>query len=391
VDCSTLTVQSRCGLTFFAALVLGACGSSENAKGVATPLSTVSRPLVTVVQPVEKAVRTSITLPATVEAFAQVTLYAKVSGYLERIAVDKGDTVAREAVLAQLEVPEVDKQYESAAAALEQARAEAQRAAAESTFKQVSYERLVGVRESQPDVVAQQDLDTAHAAYLGAQSDVKLTQAKTDLARAELGRLDALRRFARIVAPFPGVITARYVDPGALIQQGAGAAGTPVVTIANIDTVRVYVNVPEDRVAQVDRGKPVMVLLDALPGQGLAGKITRYAHALDVASRTMRTEIDLPNPDHRILPGMYGAAALQLAASGTALFVPPASLRHDAQGHAFVYVVEKGRLHIQLVETGMAQDGMLSIRGVTPGSAVVLSATAELYEGLAVTAVGTTS
>jgi RND family efflux transporter MFP subunit len=358
------------GLALTAMLLLAACHHSQESAATGPPAA-IERLVVSVVQPVAAPPRQALSLPATVEAFEQATLYAKVTGYLERINVDKGDPVRRGALLARLEVPEVGKQYESAVATLEDA--EAQR-----SLKQTTYDRLLSVRKAQPDVLAQQDVDVAR-------SDAELAKARRSLARAEVGRLDALRGFADITAPFAGVITARYVDPGALIQQGAGTTGTPVVSIANIDTVRVYVNVPEGDVAQVDRSKIVFVQLDALPGKRLAGRITRVTDALDPATRTMKTEIDLPNPGHRMLSGMFGTAQLPLTTADKALFVPAAAIRHDIEGQPFVFVVDHAQVHAVTVETGAAQGGMVGIlQGLTPGMQVVVSATGPLTEGIAV-------
>lgn len=341
-------------------------------------------PLVTVVQPVEKPAVLSITLPASVEALDQATLYAKVSGYVQWIKVDKGDRVKKRAVLALLEVPEVDKQYQSALASLQQAQAEEERVQAETSLKQVTYKRLADVRKSNPDVLPQQEVDAARAAYEVAQGDAKLAEAKVGLARAEVGRLEALRQFAKITAPYDGVVTARFVDPGALIQQGTNSTGTPVLTIANIDTIRVYTYVPEADVSYVDRGKPTMVLLNALPGKGFSGKITRFANALDPQTRTMKTEIDLPNPGHRILPGMYGTAELKLAAEPEALFVPGPAIRRDADGRPFVYTVEQDRIRRVPIQTGLDDGSMIQVKGLRGNETVVLSGTTTLQEGIAV-------
>jgi membrane fusion protein, multidrug efflux system len=355
---------------------------AHKADVTAVPLEQL--PMVTVVQPVTKPALLSITLPASVEALDQATLYAKVSGYVQWIKVDKGDRVKKGAALAQLEVPEVDKQYQSALAAVQQAEAEEERAQAEATLKQVTYRRLADVRQSKPDVLPQQEVDIARAGYEVAQGDAKLAAAKVALTRAEVGRLEAMRQFAKITAPFDGVITARFVDPGALVQQGSNATGSPILTIASMDTVRVYVYVPEADVSYVDRGKPAMILLSALHGKGFPGRITRFASALDPLTRTMKTEIDLGNPGHRILPGMYGTAELKLAEESQALFVPDPSIRRDSEGRPFVFAVERGRLRKAPVQTGFDDGSMIQVKGLRGDETVVLSGTTNLEEGMSV-------
>lgn len=350
----------------------------------ALPAAVEQLPLVTVVQPVEKPATPSLTLPATVEAFNQAILYAKVSGYVQWVKVDKGDHVKKGDILAALEVPEVDQQYQSALASSEQAQAEQERAQADASLKQVTYERLAAVRHSTPDVLAQQDVDAARAALDVAQGETNLAKAKVKVAQAEIGRLDAMRQFARIVAPYDGIITARFVDPGALIQQGGSSSGTPLLTIASIDTVRIYADVPEANIPHISRRMPAMVLLNAYPGQAFSGEVTRYADAVDQQTRTMKTEIDLPNPGHRILPGMYGTVELKCAAEQNAMLIPATAIRHDADGKPFVYAVDQGRIRKVPVEAAPGSEGMLAIRGLDANDTVVLSGTQPLQEGMKV-------
>lgn len=174
------------------------------------------------------------------------------------------------------------------------------------------------------------------------------------------------------------------MDPGVLIQEGSSSKGNPVLTVENIDTVRVYVAVPEPSVPRIDRGKPVTVFLNALTGEGLRGKITRFANALDPQTRTMKTEIDLRNPGHHVLPGMYGTVQLELAAETEGLFVPDAAIRHDANGKPFVFTVEQGRLREVPVEIGIAEGGSTQVTGPKVSERVVISGTADLVEGLSV-------
>lgn len=340
--------------------------------------------VVTVAQPIRKTAVRSITMPASVEALSQATLYAKVSGYVQWIKVDKGDRVKKGEALALLEVPEMDKQYQSAMAAVQQARAEEERAQAEVALKQVTYKRLADVRQAKPDVLPQQDVDAARAAYEVAQGDAKLSKAKVDLARAEVGRLEALQEYAKITAPFDGVVTARFVDPGALIQQGTNSTGNPVLTVANMDTVRVYLSLPEPEVPNLKRGALAHVRLDAFPGKTFEGRVTRFATALDPQTRTMKTEIDLPNPGHLVRPGMYGTAELELASEQNALFLPAQSVRRDSQGKAFVYVVVEGRIRKENVEAVSDDGKLIQVKGLRGEETVVLSGTANLHEGLLV-------
>jgi RND family efflux transporter MFP subunit len=341
-------------------------------------------PVVIVVEPMQKPAVQSVTLAASVEAFEMTTLYAKVAGYLRWIKVDKGDQVRKGNVLALIEVPEMENEYQSAQARVIEAQAASERAQADATFKQLTFQRLAGVRESQPNVIPQQEVDVARAALEVAQADAKLAKARLELARSELAKLRTLIEYAEIKSPYDGVVTERFVDPGALIQTGTSSKGNPIVTVASVDQVRVYVNVPERDVPHLNRRDSAEVLLDAFPGKVLDGSITRFATALDPRTRTMKAEIDLPNDDHQIRPGMYGTARLKLGTETNAIFLPSQSVREDTEGKKFVYVFAQNRIRKVPVETGLDDGKLIQVKGLRGNETVVLSSTANLQEGLVV-------
>ncbi len=343
--------------------------------------------IVTVVAPEHRPGVETIALPATVEAIEKATLYAKVSGYVQRIRVDKGDRVKKGEVLAQLEVPEVEKEFQSAQAAVAESQAEYERAETEANLKKVTYQRTQGVRDSEPTVVSPQEVDVARAASETAAGNARLARAHLDKARAELGKLQVLAEFAKVTAPFDGVVTERFVDPGALIQAGANSSGSPVVSVARIDQVRVYISVPEVDVARITRGLTAQVRLDALPGRQLTGKVTRFADAVDPQSRTMKTEIDLPNPDHRILAGMFGSVTLAISTDASAMFLPDQCIRQDGAGNKFVYAVEGGRIRRVTIQTGQDNGIVTQVFGLRDEEAIVLSGGDNLQEGTPVKAV----
>jgi RND family efflux transporter MFP subunit len=346
-----------------------------------------SLPVVTVVEPERRPEVRTITLPASVEAIEKATLYAKVSGYVRWIHVDKGDRVKKGEVLAQLEVPEVEKEYQSAQAAVDESQAEYERAQTDATLKKLTYERTKGVRDSEPAVVSPQEVDVARAASETAAGNVRLAKAHLDKARADLAKLKVLAEFAKVTAPFDGVVTDRFVDPGALIQAGANSLGSPVVSVARIDQVRVYTSVPEVNVAEISRNVKAQVRLDALQGRKFPGKITRFADAVDPQSRTMKTEIDLPNPGHRILPGMSGTVTLELSIDLHAVFLPDQSIRQDSAGNKYVYAVEDGRLRKLQIQTGNDDGTVTQVFGLRDVQAIVLSGAENLQEGSRIKAV----
>jgi membrane fusion protein, multidrug efflux system len=344
-------------------------------------------PIVTTVEPERRPGVEAITLPASVEPIEKATLYAKVSGYVQWIRVDKGDRVKKGEVLAQLEVPEVEKEYQSAQAAVAESQAEYERAETEANLKKVTYQRTQGVRDSEPTVVSPQEVDVARAAFETAAGNARLAKAHLDKARAELGKLRVLAEFAKVTAPFDGVVTERFVDPGALIQAGANSSGSPVVSVAKTDQMRVYISVPEVDVARITRGLAAQVRLDALPGRQLTGKVTRFADAVDPQSRTMKTEIDLPNPDHRILPGMFGTVTLAISTDPSAMFLPDQCVRQDSAGNKFVYAVEGGLIRKVTIQTGQDNGTVTQVFELRREQAIVLSDGYNLQEGTPVKAV----
>lgn len=354
-----------------------------------TATSATRLPTVSVVEPIHQPAVRAVTLTASVDAFDKATLYAKVSGYLEWIKVDRGDWVKKGQVLAHLEVPEIEKEYERAQAAAGEAEASSSRARAVVGLKEVTYQRLEGIRSSQPDVISQQDVDVARSEFEVAQNDVKVAEAKLELARAEVGRLRALVDYASIRSPYDGVVTARFADPGALIQAGASgpAEKAALVTVMDMCRVRVFVDVPEAEVAHTERGDPAEVRLDGLPDKVFRGTVTRFSTALDPQTRTMRAEIDFENHEHTIRPGMFGKATIKLGEEKVAMFLPAQALRLGADGGSFVFVVREGRVRAVPVRTGLDDGRLVEVIGLRGNETVVLASPDRLEDGVAVNAV----
>lgn len=301
--------------------------------------------------------------------FYQSALYAKVTGYLKSISVDKGDWVKAGQVLAIIEVPELDQQLSRAQADLE--------------VQKLTYQRLQTVWKSDPRLVARQDVDIANGKY--------------EEAKANVDELLAMDSYRRITAPFDGVITERFVDPGALIHAGgqqnsaatmqgsarSGGSAVPVVSIARLDKLRIYVYVPQGEVDAVHRGMRATVTVQGLNGARFSGTVARFAHSLDLATRTMLTEVDLDNPAHTLYPGMYANVTLVLQNHPDALRVPAAAVGGD-EAHK-VFLVEKGRLAVVPVTTGIADGRFVEIvSGLTSGDLVVSKFNNSLESGEAV-------
>jgi len=285
-------------------------------------------PRVVVTRPERGAVERTITLPGDLVGFYQSALYAKVTGYLKSIAVDKGDSVKAGQKLAVIEVPELEEQLARARADLEVAR--------------VTYERMQSVWKSDSRLIARQDVDIAFGKY--------------QEAKAKVEQLGALVNYTQITAPFDGVITERFVDPGALIHAGGqqsatapmqgpprpGGAAAPVVSLARLDKLRIYVYVPQDETHFIRRGMSATVTVQGLKDARFTGTVGRFAHSLDLATRTMLTEVDLDNPEHKLYPGMYANVTLVLERHADALRIPNTAL--GGNGSDEVFVVRADRL-----------------------------------------------
>jgi RND family efflux transporter MFP subunit len=310
-----------------------------------------------VVRPQRGDIVRSITLPGDLVGLYQSTLYAKVTGYLKSISVDKGDWVKEGQVLAVIEVPELEQRLA--------------RARADMEVQHLTYQRLQQVWKSDPRLVARQDVDIAQGKYLEA--------------KAQTDELEAMASYTRIVAPFDGVITGRFVDPGALIRAGGEATtatpdqgsahpsgGTsPVLSLAMIDTIRTYVYVPQGEVGSIRRGMPAKLTLQDLPRRSFDGSVARYANSLDLGTRTMLTEIDLKNPRHELYPGMYANVTLELERHPDALKVPESAVGNSQDGK-YVMIAQDGKLRRQSVTIGINTGKTAEIvRGLSGAEMVV--------------------
>lgn len=346
-----------------ALLVVLGCGSREG------PPPQPDRVLV--VKPVRQDLTRSLTLPGDLIGINEAALHAKVTGYLHSIAVDKGDRVKKGQVLAVLEVPELKQRLEGARAEL--------------TVRRLTYDRINRVWREDPRVISREEVDVAEGAFRGA--------------KAEVERLEALWGYTNIVAPFDGVVTARYVDPGALIaaagQLGSVEAGgtllakgpAAVVTVADVDIMRVYVYVPSSDAGYIRDGLPATVRVKQYPQRTFAGTVTRFAKALEISTRTMLTEIDIANPNHEVYPGMAADVALELERHPDALTVPTTAVGRDGGGQ-FVFLVKDGRVERVPIATGLAGEAVVEVvSGLGGSESVVRYISERLVPGEAVEAV----
>lgn len=328
--------------------VVGACSRSD---GQDPPLAVVPPTPVRTAYLSTGPITRSILLPAQVIAFQQATLYAKVSGYLKSIAVDKGDKVATGAVLARIEIPEL---------VAARARQEAELRAAEA-----DYRRLDESLRKTPDLVVPNTVDQARGRF--------------EVARASVQESDTLLGYATIIAPFAGVITQRYVDPGALIQATNGSSA--IVTLMDFSRVRVQVAVPEIEAARVVVGQPVHLTTDNLPGRQFDGTVTRFTYALDTANHTMLAEAVLDNPELALRPGMLVTLGLGIEHKEDALLMPLEALVME-KANAFAYTVQDNKAVKHPIKLGFTDARSAEVlEGVRLNDPIILAGQLKLTDG----------
>lgn len=301
----------------------------------------------------------SITLPATIRARQQVTLYAKVAGYLKSIRVDRGDWVKEGDFLAEVEAPELV--------------ANQAKLAAEVEIAKTDFQRLNETRRRAPDLVVPLTVDTA--------------KSKLDMAVANFKGNETLLAYTKIVAPFSGVITKRWVDPGALIPAATGSSSpqsAAVVTLMDFSTVRVEASVPEPEAPFIQNGQGAEVRVEELTGKSFTGSVTRFAHALDEGTKTMAVEIDIPNPEGTLRPGMFARVKVGVERRADAVLVPSEALVVE-KGSTLVFTLAEGKVKKVPVKTGFREGSLAELlEGLAPGATVLLPDKLILTDGQAV-------
>ncbi len=343
----------------------------------------------------------SLTIAGQFQPYQQVDLHAKVSGYIRWIGVDIGDRVRQGEVLARLEVPELQDQFTGAQAEVRNSQSEIIRAqseltAAEATYSalHLDYTRLAEASKEKPGLIAQQELDDAHAKDMQAQAQIGVAKAALEAKREQLGVSDAashryktLTEYEQIVAPFTGVVTMRYADTGSLIQAGqdSNTQTLPVVQVAQSDLLRLRMPVPESDVPYINIGGEVQIKVNST-GRTFTGKIIRFTRALDTNTRTMLTEVDVPNPDLVLSPGMFAETTIQLQHRNDTLILPTQAIVQTTGPNGdenYVFVVDSTNHVVKRDVTLGIQTSNRSevLSGVHAGDTVIASGQSNYQPG----------
>jgi RND family efflux transporter MFP subunit len=339
----------------------------------------------------------TVTLSGEFRPFQEVDVHAKVAGYIRKIYVDVGDHVKTGQTLAILEVPELDAQLQGADAAIRRSKdavrrvkGDLDRAESMHHATHLDYARLKQASEARPGLIAEQELDNAMARDKEGEGQISADEAalseaqnQLDVSFAEQKQLSAMSDYARIVAPFNGVITKRGADTGALVQAGtsSNAQAQPVVSVAQTDLFRLTLPVPESAVPMIRLGTTVTVHVQAL-SRDFEGKVARFADAVNQETRTMHTEVDVHNADGTIVGGMYAEVALTLAKKVSVLAVPIQAVNRNGSETTVLLVNSQDRLEERAVRLGMEGVNQVEIvSGLDPKDRVVIGSRGDFRPG----------
>jgi RND family efflux transporter MFP subunit len=338
-------------------------------KALADTTEKLAVPTVSVIHPTPEAGQEDLVLPSTLQAYVESPIYARTTGYLKKWYHDIGTRVKQGELLADIDAPEVDQQ-------LSQARADLNTAMANENLSKITAARYLELIKT--DGVSKQEVDNA-------QGDYAAKQASAASAQANVRRLEELESFKHIYAPFSGVITRRNIDIGNLINAGNGGAAQELFFLAQTDPIRAYISVPEAYASAVRAGTGAFLELTQYPGQRFEGKVVRSADAIDLATRTLNTEVDMPNKNGQLLPGGYAQVHLQVKVTGERLQVPVNALLFRSEGLRVVVVDDQHKTRLQALTIGRDYGTTLEVlQGLKADDWIVLNPGDSLEEGVTV-------
>lgn len=356
--------------------------------GTGTPVSEAAGPhaitLVSVTTSRREDLVDELKLSAEFLPFQEINLYARVAGYVRQMRVDVGDRVRTGAVIAVLEIPELDNDLQRSAAATERAIQDVVRAKAAYDEAHLSFERLSEVLKQQPNLIAQQEIDQAKARDDTLRASWIAAQSAQREARANQAKYTTMVAYSRITAPFNGVVTKRYADTGSLVGAGTGSGSQALVRLSQVDPLRLILPVPESAVSKVKIGTPVEIAIQSSK-QALSGVVTRTSGRISTETRTMHVEVDVPNPALTLAPGMYATATLELENRKQAISVPIESLQERNDTDASVLILGKERkIEERKIVTGMETPTRIEVvSGLSEGEMVVLGGRGRYQPGQA--------
>lgn len=368
-----------------ACLGLCSCGPSSSTVTQATAsASAAALPQVDVTGVQSKKLKATIALPAELAPYEAVDLYAKETGFIKSIRVDRGSTVKQGELIAEIEAPELVAQRAQANAAYQSAESQLAAGQAKLAADQATYERVAAAAKT-PGVVAPNDLEIAEKNAQSDQANVDALRKTADAAQEGLRAVTQLESYLRVTAPFDGQITTRYVHPGALVGPASGAgAMTPIVHIETVTRHRLVVPVPENDVAGVPEGTPVNFTVPSFPGKTFTAPIARISHGVDIKTRTMPVELDVRDPKAELVPGTFCEVQWPVSRNYATLFVPASTVGSDLE-RTFVIRVRNGKTEWVDVKTGVRVENSIEVFGdLKEGDLIAIRGTDQLRPGVTV-------
>jgi RND family efflux transporter MFP subunit len=349
--------------------------AGEEAHSAAPPVDVVTA------RPVSEG--QDLALPGETAAWYEATIYARVNGYVAKWLADIGDHVKKGQILATIETPELDAELAAARAQLKASEAQVQARAAETEFARTTNERW---RDSPKGVVSEQERESKKADYESAQARLYAANAQVALDKSKVDQYSAMTEFKQVRAPFDGTITQRRIDVGNLVTAGSASTTTPLYQMAQTDPLRIFVDVPQSAAGDLmSAGVPAEIRAAGAAGGVFTGKVARSAEALNNSARTMRVEVDMPNVQHALVPGMYVTVAFRLPVRGTVV-VPAAALIFRADGSQVAKVGADDKVRFERVTIGRDDGSNVELAsGVQPGDRLVLNISSEIAANQTVT------
>jgi RND family efflux transporter MFP subunit len=341
-------------------------------------------PVVAAVKVERGDISREVTFDAELRPYQEVALHARVTGYIDVMKVEAGDSVKEGDVLAVLDAPESKIEIEHALASERRSVAEIARAEAAFDEAHSAYERLVKTSEAQPRLIAQQDIDAAKGRDRVSAAALDAAREQANVSSAEVKKLRTMLEYTKITAPFAGVITKRYCDPGALIQAGTSSGTLPLVRLSQNDKLRVVFPVSISYVSAIKVGDPVEIRISAV-NKTINGTVARFSRKVETATRTMDAEVEVANADLTLIPGIYASATLKTDRHEKTLVVPIEAVARE-KGGASVFVINSGnKIEERQVTLGLETPTKLEITGgVKEGELVMIGSRSQIAPGQAV-------
>jgi RND family efflux transporter MFP subunit len=396
-----VAIWSKALIAALAASLLMSCGTLGSQQTVASATSGPTDVSVAVAKVARKNLAQTLTISSELVPFQEIDVYAKESGYVTDLRVDYGSHVKANDILAVLEIPELQSQLKEDDAAIKNAsdqitHAQNELARIQATYKalKANSDRLSAVAKSNPALVAQQEVDDqvaktdASAEQIeAANSNIASAQSLLSVAQAKKEHDQVLFDYTKITAPFNGVVTQRYANKGTLLQAGTNSStqAMPLVKLSEDDLFRLVIPVPESDVRFIHLGDSVSVIVPSLNNRTFPGTVARFSEDVSEATRTMHTEVDVPNPQRILMPGMYAQATIALEKKNNALTVPLQALTQNGDQSTVDVVNSSNTIEIRPVATGLlsATDAEI-VSGLQNGDTVVVGDRSGLRAGQAV-------